>query len=126
MSFTLVTDHKPLVSLLSTTDLDKKAPRVLRFQLRMLRFNPVVVHVQGKEQTTAHALSRAPVGKDTAAEELLIGEVYEFTSLTMKYLPATEVRLQQITEAQDKDAVCSEVKTYIEVTWASPSADHGL
>ena len=113
MSFTLETDHKPLVPLLSTTDLDKMPPRVLRFRLRMMRFSAVVIHVQGKDQTTADALSRAPVGKATPAEELLIGEVDEFTSLTIKYLPATAVWLHQIMEAQDQDAICCEVKTYV-------------
>ena len=117
MSFTLETDHKPLVPLLSTTDLDKMPPRVLRFRLRMMRFSPVVIHVQGKDQTTADALSRAPVGKATPAEELLIGEVDEFTSLTIKYLPATAVRLHQIMEAQDQDAICCEVKTYVRNGW---------
>ena len=57
MSFTLETDHKPLVPLLSTTDLDKMPPRVLRFRLRMMRFSPVVIHVQGKGPNN----SRCPV-----------------------------------------------------------------
>ena len=89
-------------------------------------FNPVVIHAQGKNQTTADALSQAPVGKAMAAEELLIGEVDEFTSLTIKYLPATEVRLQQITEAQDKDAICSEVKTYVRNGWPGYMPQHPL
>ena len=65
LQFTVETDHKPLVPLLSTTELSKMPPRVLRFRLRLMRFNPQVMYVPGKHQTTADALSRAPVGIPT-------------------------------------------------------------
>ena len=61
LRFTLETDHKPLVPLLTTTDLSKMPSRILRFRLRMMRYNPEVLHVPGKYQISADALSRAPV-----------------------------------------------------------------
>lgn len=38
MRFTLETDHKPLILLLSTKELDMLPPPVLRFRLRLKKF----------------------------------------------------------------------------------------
>ena len=38
-SFTLETDHKPLLSLLGQKNLDSLLPRVLRFHLHMMKYN---------------------------------------------------------------------------------------
>ena len=38
-------------------------PRIQRFRLRLMRFNPHAVYVPGKQQLTADVLPRAPVGK---------------------------------------------------------------
>jgi len=56
--FTLETDHRPLVPLLTSTDLSKLPPRILRFRLRMARYSPEVKYVQGVHQNTADALSQ--------------------------------------------------------------------
>lgn len=55
------TDHKPLVPILNKKDLDTLPPRVLRFRLRMARFDYVAEYLPGKLLYTADALSRAPV-----------------------------------------------------------------
>ena len=39
MTFTLETDHKPLVPLLSSTDFANFPPRIHRFRTRMMRYN---------------------------------------------------------------------------------------
>ena len=49
------TDHKPLVSLLSHTSLDRLPPRILRFRLRLTRFDSIS-HVPGKCLYTADTL----------------------------------------------------------------------
>ena len=43
--FILETDHKPLIPLLSTKDLEELPIRVQRFRLRMMRYDYDVVHV---------------------------------------------------------------------------------
>ena len=53
------TDHKPLVPLLGTTQRDSLPPRVLRFQLRLTRFDYLIAHVPGMYFYTADTLSRA-------------------------------------------------------------------
>ena len=89
LRFTLETDHKPLVPLLTTTDLSKMPPRILRFCLRMMRYNPEVLHVPGKCQISADALSRAPVSSPNMSDIKLIEEVEAFAGSKMDQLPAT-------------------------------------
>ncbi|GFS21854.1 Pol polyprotein [Elysia marginata] len=54
--YTIETDHKPLVPLLWSKTLHKLQPRIERFRLRLMRFQPEVIHVPGKQQITADAL----------------------------------------------------------------------
>lgn len=61
LQFTLITDHKPLVPLLSTSGLDNLPPRILRFGLSPLRFSFTIVHIPGKNLVNADALSIAPL-----------------------------------------------------------------
>ena len=51
------TDHKPLVSLLGGKNLDSLPPRILRYRLRLARFQYSIVHVPGKSLCTAPAQS---------------------------------------------------------------------
>ena len=55
------TDHKTLIPLLSSKHLDDLPPRVLRFRLRLARFNYSITHVPGKLLYTADTLSHAPL-----------------------------------------------------------------
>ena len=57
----LETDHKPLIPLLGQKSLDLLPPRVLRFRLRLMRFQYTIHHVPGKSLYTADTLSRAPL-----------------------------------------------------------------
>ena len=59
--FTIETDHKPLIPLLGTKNLDSLPPRVLRFRLHLSRFEYQIGHVPGKYLYTADTLSRAPI-----------------------------------------------------------------
>ena len=43
LDFTVETDHKPLVPLFNTTELHKMPPRILRFRLRLTRYNLKVI-----------------------------------------------------------------------------------
>ena len=50
------TDHKPLVPLLGEKHLDSPPPRVLRFRLRLDRFDYSIKHIPGKELYMADTL----------------------------------------------------------------------
>ena len=58
--FKIETDHKPLVPILSSKHLNDLPPRVLRFRLRMAKFDYSISHVPGKLLCTADTLSRDP------------------------------------------------------------------
>ena len=115
--FLIETDHKPLVPLLGKKHLDTLPPRVLRFRLRLDRFNYEIKHVPGKEMYTADTLSRAPL-PDTSSN---IRDNLELTELAMtaavSHLPASNRRLQEYKKAQQEDPQCHRVLQYCRNGW---------
>ena len=68
LHYTIETDHKPLVPLLSTKNLEELSIRVQRFRLRLMRFSYTIVHVRGKSLYTADALSRSPINTTSCSD----------------------------------------------------------
>ena len=124
--FTIETDHRPLVPLLSSTDLSKLPARILRFRLRMMRFAPTVKYVQGKKQTTADALSRAPTQKPTERDLILVEETEQFKDSVVQNIPSTDRTLDGIREAQKSDAICSQIREYITEGWPPVAPNNPL
>ena len=90
----LETDHKPLVPILSYKHLDNLPPRVLRFRLRLMRFDYDVVHVPGKYLYTADMLSRSPLQNSPDTHTLAQqDEVEYFIQAVTHHLPASETHL---------------------------------
>ncbi len=113
--FAIETDHKPLVPILSTKHLDDLPRRVLRFRLRLARFDYIICHVPGKLLYTADALSWAPLpGTGDLSTQL---EVETFIGAIMRTLPATAPRLEAYRKCQADDGVCSQVRRYCEEGW---------
>jgi len=100
--FQIETDHKPLVPLLNTKQLDSMPPRILRFRLRLARYDYTVCHVPGRHLYTADTLSRAPVAESEPDDKSLQEEVEAFVdSVVERSLPATERRLDAYRHAQE-------------------------
>ena len=78
--FLLETDHKLLISLLSTKNLDSLPPCILQFCLCMIRYNFSITHVPGIALFTADALSRTPLFSDST-DSLDLQESAETLSL---------------------------------------------
>jgi len=55
LSFHVETDHKPLVPLLSSKNLDELPPRIQRLRMRLMKFTYTISHVPGKNLATADA-----------------------------------------------------------------------
>ena len=83
--------HKNLVSL---------PPRVVRFRLRLIRFDYIIKHVPGKSLHTADTLSRAPLKSSVDSDELMeIQDVEFYISTVISTLPVSNTRLNVIAQA---------------------------
>ena len=115
--FVIETDHKPLVPLMGTKHLDSLPPRILRFRLRLARFDYSIQHVAGKDLHTADTLSRAPSSSsdkgDTTLEELAELAMEE----CIAYLPASQNKLQEYRNAQQSDPLCSAIIKFCQAGW---------
>ena len=59
--FSIESDHKPLIPLLSIKSLDHLPPCIVWFRLRLDRYTYTIQHVAGKELHTTDTLSHAPL-----------------------------------------------------------------
>ena len=104
--FVIETDHKPLLALMKSKNLDELTPRIQRFRMRMMRFSYRIIHISGKNLTTADTLSRAPSCGPKEVDENKEKETLEFIHLIVDSFPASNKKLKEIREEQSKDYVC--------------------
>ena len=115
-TFHINTDHKPLVPLLSTKNLGKLPIHIQRFKLRLMQYSFTISYVAGKNLITADALSRAPVSQSSYDDELC-NEVQAYVDLLCRNLPASDTRIKEIKQLQEKDEVCQQLTTYCQNGW---------
>ena len=119
--FHIETDHKPLVPLLSTKRLDSLPPRIVRFRLRLARFDYSISHTPGKLLYTADTLSRAPLATTEHGSDLP-QEVDTFVNCVVSSLPASQKCLEKYRKSQEEDPVCVQVKQYCQTEWPEKHA----
>ena len=119
--FDIETDHKPLVPLLSSKPLDNLPPRILRFRLRMMKYDFSISHVPGKSLFTADTLSRVPT-TNTSDDSVLQEETEAFVESIVSALPATADRLEQFRKAQTDDQILSQVINFCQAGWPNKSS----
>ena len=115
--FTIKTDHKPHVPLLSTTHLHNLPPRVLHFRLRLNRFDYDICHVPGKNLCTADTLSRAPVAEPGPNSIAFQNELEVYMHLITSSLLASSSHLQEYHDKQKEDQECSLIRSYCTTEW---------
>ena len=115
-SFHMETDHKPLVPLLSTKSLDTLPPQVLRFRLRLMRYDFTIAYTPGKHLCIPDTLSRAPIPSSDDSVDLQ-ESVEAFISSVVSTLPATPDRLVSLRAAQTQDENLLQVMHYCKVGW---------
>ena len=102
----------------SYKQLDDLPPRVLRFCLRLMRFDYDVVHVPGKYLYTADMLSRSPL--QTPSDERTLAQQAEaeyFIQAVTHHLPASEPHLNTYRQGQANYSIVSKVITYCQSGW---------
>ena len=112
--FILESDHKPLIPLLNSKHLDDLPPRILRFRLRMAKYEYQAQHVPGKHLYAADALSRAP-DPNCIHDTELESEVDAY--LDSVSIPATAPKLKEYAQAQKDDPVCAKVRKCCQEQW---------
>ena len=113
-TFELVTDHKPLVPLLTTKDLDQGPLRCQRMLMKMMKFNAQVRHVAGKDNVIADTLSRNPLLHTEEGENESMEEYIDSVKATW---PTTDNRLNDIKVATARDATLQVLSEYIINGW---------
>ena len=115
--FKVLTDHKPLVPLFNTKDIDKTPVRCQRLLLRMMRFNPTVQYVPGKEQVVSDALSRKPLNTTNADDIELSSEVQAYVDAVESGWPTSPGRLEEIRRATEDDRELRAVADFVINGW---------
>ena len=112
------TDHKPLVPLLTTHSIDQLPPRIQRMRMRLMRFHiKSLVHIPGKEMYTSDMLSRMIPKDGSVIQDELESEINDYVCSLIDTIPISDIKLQQLIEAQNEDEVTKKVKEFCVEGW---------
>ncbi|KAJ8369430.1 hypothetical protein SKAU_G00094580 [Synaphobranchus kaupii] len=114
-SYTIQTDHKPLVPLINSKDLDTTPLRCQRLLIRLMKFNPVAVYVPGKNLVAADALSRHPLQSTELGD--LEQEVRAHMDAIEESVGVRRPVLEQIKEQTERDSELQRVLNYTRNGW---------
>ncbi len=123
LKFTIETDHKPLLPLLTTKFFDELTPRLQRICLRLLRFNYDVIHTAGKNLVTADLLSRKPVSESTNEDKKFEVELQTVAIQAVNHLNCSQSMLERIKAAQHEIDLGKKLEHYIETGWPNQRKD---
>ncbi|XP_036329901.1 uncharacterized protein K02A2.6-like [Rhagoletis pomonella] len=116
IDFFIETDHKPLIAIFTTKNLDELTPRLQRFRMRMMRYVYDIYYTAGKYLAAADALSRHPL--DTQEDENSIEEdLRTFVNSITSALPVTHSKLDSIRKSQSRDGILTKVASYCLSGW---------
>ena len=124
LHFHMVTDHKPLVPILSTKNLDDLPVRVQRFRLRLMRYHFTISHVPGKDLVIADALSRAPSSLQEPDDIELQQDTEAFVDQVIRG-SASGHKLALICQKQTEDKICRQLKEFCKNGWPTRSTCPG-
>ncbi|OXA53834.1 Transposon Tf2-6 polyprotein [Folsomia candida] len=112
--FLIETDHKPLLQILVSKNLDDLSPRLQCFRLRLMRYSYDVKYVPGKLLYTADTLSRQPLDHKGDVE---FEEVLAHVCHIISQLPVRDEFLSRIWKAQTEDSLLKEVSLLCNQGW---------
>ncbi|RXN35694.1 Transposon Ty3-G Gag-Pol poly [Labeo rohita] len=114
-TYKLLTDHKPLVTLINSKDLDTAPVRCQRLLIRLMKFNPIAEYVPGKHLVVADALSRHPMADITPGD--LEAEVKAYVDSVEEDLRVRKPIIEQLKDRTGMDGELQCVLRYIRNGW---------
>ena len=115
-SFTIVTDHKPLLQLFGEKPVSPMASaRITRWQMLLGAHQYEIRYKPGKEHCNADGLSRLPLKSQETEEEV------SFIHL-LSELDSSPITAQEIKSSLKKDLTLSRVREYLRSGWPSKNA----
>ena len=120
--FSIVTDHKPLVSLFGDKPASPMASaRVARWHMILSGYDYDIVYKAGPQHTNADALSRLPVNAIEGEQHWIHDDLEEVDSKAriglLSDIESRPVDAEEIKVLTDKDPVLSKVRSYILHGW---------
>uniref|UniRef100_A0AAV2L3T1 C2H2-type domain-containing protein n=1 Tax=Knipowitschia caucasica TaxID=637954 RepID=A0AAV2L3T1_KNICA len=112
--FRLITDHKPLVPLINSKDLDAVPVRCQRLLMRLMRFNAKAEYAPGKTLVISDALSRSPLKESYSTTEAVIAS--HVNAVTHSW-PVSQSKLDRIRTATQEDPQLQHVRKLIRDGW---------
>ena len=100
-SFKLLTDHKPLVPLINSQDIDKTPLRCQRLLMRLRRFSAKAEYIAGKELVVPDTLSRSPL-KDTESNDIE-NDIEAYVNSIESDRPMSDSKIEQIRQLTIED-----------------------
>ena len=121
-SFQLLTDHKPLVSLINHHDLDREPLRCQCLLMHLMRFRAKAEHVLGKELVVADTLSRNPLAAMSETSDTQ-EDVKAYVDAAEMERPASPEKIEQIKCATASDPQLRRVLDYTISRWPKYAKD---
>ena len=115
--FQIETDHKPLVPLLTSKNLDELPVRIQRYRMRLMRFQFTATHIPGSDLKITDTLSQAPLQEVTETDRQLQKDTDAYVAQVIEGMPATPRRLQEIHQAQEEDSIFQQLMLFCREGW---------
>ncbi|KAK7093228.1 hypothetical protein V1264_007018 [Littorina saxatilis] len=120
-TFRLITDHKPLVTLINNKDLSETPLRCQRMLMRLMRYKPIAEYTAGKNMVVADLLSRSPAS--TEADTSRTEDISSHVSVVYASWPVSDTKLKQIREETAKDVNLKTAFDYTVAGWPEYKQD---
>ena len=114
-SFTLETDHKPLVPLINSRDLDNTPLRCQRLLMRLMRYNAQAKYVPGKDMYVSDALSRSPMSTMALSSTAEVVDLY--VQSVVAGFPASPQKRGDLRAATQNDSVLQAAIVFTLTGW---------
>ena len=116
-TFTIQTDHAPLISIFSKKQLDQLSPRLQRFRMHLMEFSYNIVHVPGKSLVVSDTLSRAPIDSPITADDHEATAATNNMVFAISRTGAPHNMLLRIKEASKEDPIFNKILEFCQDSW---------